>query len=87
MEKVEDIEKVHHQLLGQYELTTELVKQAADERAILSRRVEENGKALAKMRLEAMAREMENFGERPKSSELGKGLVGVSNPRGPWTDE
>jgi hypothetical protein len=55
------------------------VKQVADERTILSRRVEENGKALAKMRLEAMAREMENFGERPESSELGKGLDGQTH--------
>jgi hypothetical protein len=79
MEKVEAIDKVHHQLLGQSELTAELVKQVADERTILSRRVEENGKALAKMRLEAMAREMENFGERPESSELGKGLDGQTH--------
>lgn len=69
--KVDAMEKVHHQLLGQSELTADLVKQAADERTILSRRVEENGKALARMRLEAMAREMEDVGTGPESSDTG----------------
>lgn len=36
-----------------------------DERTILSRCVEENGRALARMKLEAMAREMETFGDGP----------------------
>jgi hypothetical protein len=69
--KVEAMEKVHHQLLGQSELTADLVKQTADERTLLSRLVEENEKALARMRLEAMAREMEDVGTRPESSDTG----------------
>ena len=65
--KVEAMEKVHHQLLGQSELTADLVKHAVNERTILSRRVEENEKVLARMRLEAMAREMEDVGTGPES--------------------
>jgi hypothetical protein len=52
-------------------LTTDLVKQVADERTTLSMRVEENGKAFARMRLEAMAREMEDVGMGPESSDIG----------------
>jgi hypothetical protein len=52
-------------------LTTDLVKQVADERTTLSMRVEENWKAFARMRLEAMARDMEDVGMGPESSDTG----------------
>jgi hypothetical protein len=46
----------NQQLLGQSELIVDLVRQAAEERTILSRHVEENGKALVRMRLESMVK-------------------------------
>lgn len=61
--KVQKMGGVQRQLLGQFELTAEVVRQASEERDRLSRQVEANGTELARIRLEAMEENTERHAE------------------------
>lgn len=52
-------DKVQRQLVEQSEVAAQAAKQAAKERSVLSRQVEESGRLLARLQLESMAAETE----------------------------
>lgn len=62
-QRLQEIEEVQQQLIGQADLAAAMAEQAAKERETLSKQVVETGKVVAAMRLEKMADEMEKLSE------------------------
>lgn len=59
--QIGDMDEVQQQLLGQADLAAEVAQQAAQERTLLTKQVQETGRVVAQMRLEKMAESMDSL--------------------------
>lgn len=59
--QIGDMDEMQQQLLGQADLAAEVVQQAAMERTMLSKQVQEIGRVVAQLRLEKMVADLESY--------------------------
>jgi hypothetical protein len=61
--RLQKVETNQQQLMGQQALSLSMAEQAAKDRDVMARQIDETGKRVAALTLERMAEQMEQFGE------------------------
>lgn len=61
--RLDEIDEIQQQLVGQADLAATVAEQAAKERQVLTQQLAETGRVVADMRLERMAEELEKFSD------------------------